>query len=150
MAGITIAEAKKQPDKYQVCKNGVVRDRSSGRFVAAGENTAAITPTSSQRMIEIKHRIWQDNFNAGIAKNHAGRQELAIQDIGAHLVGIATTHDGMPAVKAAAEVARLGGWVEQRGAAGPGTNVNIINVLESAGIADLLREVRDIDVIDVE
>ena len=149
MAGITIAEASKRPDLYQVCKNGVVRDRKSGRFVAAGENSAAITPTSSQRMIQAKHALWEESFNAGIARTHGGRQELAIQAIGSHLVGIATTHDGLPAVKAAAEVARLGGWVERQ-AGKAGTTVNVLNVLDGAGIADLLRDVRDIDVIDVE
>ena len=146
---ITIAEARLEPDKYQVCKNGVIRDRATGRFCAAGENTAAITPTSSQRMIQAKHQLWADNFNAGIASTHGGRQELAIQAIGSHLVGIATTHDGLPAVKAAAEVARLGGWVERRqGSAG--TTVNVLNVIEGAGIADLLREARSIDVVDME
>ena len=149
MAGITIAEARLEPDKYQICKNGVVRDRKSGRFVAAGENEYKITPTTSLRMIEAKHALWEDNFNAGIASTHGGRQELAIQAIGSHLVGIATSHEGLPAVKAAAEVARLGGWVERRqGSAG--TTVNVLNVIEGAGIADLLREARSIDVVDME
>ena len=150
MAGISIADAKLEPDKYQVCKNGVIRDRTTGRFCAAGQITTAITPSNSHLMYERRQEIWHDSFNAGMASKHNGMQELAIQAIGKNITAIATKHGGgMPAVKAAAEVARLGGWVERRqGAAG--TTVNIINVVEGAGAADLLREVRDIDVIDME
>ena len=148
MATVSLAECKANPDRYQQLPNGVWQDRESGQFCNADENKDMITPTTSLRMVEAKHKLWEDNFNAGIAKDHAGRQELAIQAVGANLFKIATTTEAMPAVKAAAEVARLGGWIERK--SGGGVTVNILNVVEGAGAADLLREVRDIDVVDME
>jgi hypothetical protein len=92
--------------------------------------------------------MWNESFNAGIAKNHAGRQELAIQAIGSNITKIATSTQGMPAVKAAAEVARLGGWVAKDQA--PGTTVNVLNVTAGRGLADMLRDIEENDVIDIE
>ena len=152
MATVSLAEIEADPKRYQRCSNGVIRDGVTNRFVRADQNTAAFTQATAKRANDIKRSIWEVNFNTGMAEVAAGdggSQERAMQMIGSNIGKIAATNDGMPAVKAAAEVARLGGWVERRqGAAG--TTVNIINVVEGAGAADLLREVRDIDVIDME
>ena len=145
MTTVSKEEIAANPDRYQRCSNGVVQDRETGRFVNAADNEAVITPTSSQRLVERGQEIWQENFNDGIARDHAGRQELAIQAIGTNLTKIATTTVQMPAVKAAAEVARLGGWVEQNRGSAPGTVVNVLNVADGRGLADIVDIIRDID-----
>lgn len=150
MAGITIAEARKQPDKYQVCKNGVIRDRATGRFCAAGENKAALTPIDSQRMNANRWQMARAAASAGLANVH-GSDYKAIEIMFEKQVELAVdTARGHPSTQAAEFIMTKGGYTPDRSQAAAGTTVNIINVVEGAGAADLLREVRDIDVTDME
>jgi len=142
MASVSLEEIAANPDRYRQLPNGVWQDAATGRFARAAENVTKFDHASATDAVAIRQQIWQENFNAGIAANHAGRQELAIQAIGENITKIATNTQGMPAVKAAAEVARLGGWVE-RDRGGSGSTVNVLNVVDGRGVAELVRMIKD-------
>ena len=150
MTTVSKEEIAANPDRYQLQPNGVWRDKTTGQFCNAAGNMTEFTHASATDAVAIRQQLWQDNFNAGIASNHDGRQELAIQAIGTNITRIATKTSGLPAVKAAAEVARLGGWVETNRGGSSGTTINVLNVAEGRGLADIVDIIRGIDTIDQE
>ena len=151
MTTVSLEEIAANPERYQQQPNGVWRDGKTGQWCNAAANVDAFTPSVAKRANETKKELWEANFTAGMAE-HAGSggSARAIQLIGANITSIATTNAGLPAVKAAAEVARLGGWVERAAAGGSGATVNVLNVVDGRGVAELVRIIRDNDVVDIE
>ena len=141
-------EAAADPERYQICKNGAIRDRLRSRFVGGADITTKFDNASAMRANDIKKKTWEDNFMAGMAAaaGDGGSAERAVQLVGQNITGIAINDHGMPAVKAAAEVARLGGFVQREA----GVNVNVLNVVDGRGLTDLVDLIREKDVIDVE
>ena len=150
MTTVSLEEIAANPDRYKQQPNGVWRDGKTGQWCNAAGSVTPFTQATATRANDTKRELWEANFTAGMAE-HAGSggSARAIQLIGANITSIATTNAGLPAVKAAAEVARLGGWVE-RAAAGSGNTVNVLNVVDGRGVAELVRIIRDNDVIDME
>ena len=151
MASITHEQARAEPDKYQICKNGVVRDRATGRFIAAGQNSAMIKPIDAQRMNKHRWELARQAATAGLASLH-GADYKAISHIFEKQADLASdTARGRASTHAAEFIMTKGGYTPDRGSGGGSTVVhNTLNVLDGSGIGDLLRDMRDIDVIDME
>lgn len=147
MTTVSLEEIKANPERYQQQPNGVWRDSTTGQFCNAAGNATMFDHASATEAVGIRQQIWQENFNAGMASSHDGRQELAIQAIGTNMTEIATEGSDTAAVKAAGEVARLGGWVE-RNTGSPGTIVNVLNVVDGRAASELVRMIKDEQMID--
>ena len=153
MATVSLAEIEANAEQYQLLPNGVWRDRKSGQFCnATGGGNKAITPASSQRMISQRWELARQAAADGLSEAPGMQSDMdTIKHIFKAQAGLAIdTARGHPSTQAAEFIMTKGGYTPDRQSGAAGTTVNIINVVEGAGAADLLREVRDIDVIDME
>ena len=148
--GVTLEQAAADPERYQICKNGAIRDRQLSRFVSGAAVTTKFDSGSAMLARERRRELWEQRFQAGMGeaaaaedKQRGGTAEDAIRLVGKNITQIAMSNDGMPAVKAAAEVARLGGWVEQGSRHSQGNTFNTINVVgDGSALYDLVRVIR--------
>lgn len=152
MTTVSLEEIEANPDRYKRCSNGVIRDGVTNRFVRADQNTAAITSTNSQRMTARRWELARQAASAGLA-NVPGMQSdmdtisLIFEKQGAMA---ADTSRGRASTHAAEFVMTKGGYTPDRGSGGSSVVHNTLNVIAGSGLADLLQDIRDVDVVDME
>ena len=150
MATVSLAEIEADPARYQRCSNGVIRDGVTNRFVRAAGNSTAFTSRDATRLNKQRWDMARQAATSGLA-SLKGTENKTLEWIFKNQAALAgATKRGIASTKAAEFVMTKGGYTPERSQGAAGTTVNIINVVEGAGAADLLREVRDIDVIDHE
>ena len=150
MAGITQEQARLEPDKYEICKNGVIRDRKSGRFVAAAQSVTMMSPADAQAMNANRWQMARAAATAGLTAVN-GSDYKAIAHIFEKQAGLAAdTSCGRASTHAAEFIMTKGGYTPDRSGGAPGIVNNTLNVIAGSGLADLLQDIRDKDVIDME
>ena len=107
------------PDNITITKNGVWRDKATGRFVTGGNPTNAITEENARDY----HRMWAEKKLAGMvaANNGVGRlspsglAEDTWADIAQRQADLAINGKGYVATKAAELVGRMTGFMGGNG-----------------------------------